>query len=44
MKNYKLETMAGDDINTVATKAKQIAKQQNTIVEFDFNEIKCLVS
>ena len=44
MKNYILETSGGDSFNKVAEKAKQIAKEKNVIVEFDFNGIKCLVN
>lgn len=42
--NHKLETMIGENFNQVAEKAKQIAKEKNCIVEFDFNGITCLVS
>lgn len=41
--NYKLDTMPGDDFHSVAKKAKEIAYQQSTTVEFDFNGITCLV-
>ena len=41
--NYKLETMAGDDFTNVSKKAKEIATNQKTIVEFEFNGVVCLV-
>lgn len=41
--NYKLETMAGDSFDNVSEKAKEIATEKKLIVEFDFNEVKCLV-
>lgn len=44
MKNYKLETNAGDTFSGVAENAKKIAKAKGVIVEFEFNEITCLVS
>lgn len=42
--NYKLNAGAGDQFSKVAEKAKEIAKEKGVIVEFDFNEITCLVS
>lgn len=42
--NYKLKTLAGDEISTVASKAKVIAQDKSTTVEFDFNGIQCLVN
>ena len=41
--NYKLNTGAGDNFSTVAKQAKEIAKSNKCVVEFDFNGIKCLV-
>lgn len=44
MKNLNMETGAGDYINTVAQKAKDLAIQTGKTVEFNFNEITCLVN
>lgn len=44
MSNYKLETGAGDSIDNVAKKAKDIAKEKGVTVEFDFNDIVCFVN
>lgn len=44
METFKLKIFAGSDINSVASEAKKIAKEKGLVVEFDFNEIKCLVS
>ena len=44
MKNYILETSCGEHFTKVADKAKEIAIDENFIVEFEFNEIKCLVN
>lgn len=41
--NFKLSTGAGDNFSTVAAKAKEIAKDKNVTVEFDFNGVVCLV-
>ena len=42
-KNYVLDTGAGDSFSNVAKEAKEIAKAQDVIVEFDFNGVLCLV-
>jgi hypothetical protein len=42
--NFKLNTGAGDHFSGVAEKAKVIAKEKGIIVEFEFNEIICLVN
>jgi hypothetical protein len=42
--NYKLDTSIGNDFNTVAKKAKEIAIEKNVIAEFEFNECICLVN
>ncbi len=42
--NYKLDANIGNDITQVAKKAKEIAKEKDCIVEFDFNGILCLVN
>jgi len=45
MENYILDTWSiGNRFDTVSKKAKEIATEKSVIVEFDFNEIKCLVS
>lgn len=44
MKNYKLNTMGGDTFGKVSEKAKQIATEKITVVEFDFNGVTCLVN
>ena len=44
MNNYKLKTMDGDQFKKVSEKAKEIAKEKDCIVEFEFNEITCFVS
>lgn len=44
MKNYKLDSYAGNTFDGVSLKAKSIATEKQVIVEFDFNGIKCLVS
>lgn len=41
--NYKLETSCGNDFSTVAMKAKEIAIGRKVLVEFEFNEVFCLV-
>lgn len=41
--NYKLDTSAGNNFSTVSEKAKQIAIEKDTTVEFEFNGVKCLV-
>ena len=41
--NYKLESLPGDMFTNVAQQALFIAIKKNCTVEFDFNEIKCLV-
>lgn len=43
METLKLNAHAGNDIHEVANKAKEIAVARKMIVEFDFNEIQCLV-
>lgn len=42
--NYKLEASVGNNFTTVAEKAKEIATARMTVVEFDFNEVVCLVN
>jgi hypothetical protein len=42
-KNYKLNTCCGDVFTEVAKQAKDVSIKLNAIVEFDFNEILCLV-
>lgn len=42
--NYKLDTSAGNNFSTVAEKAKRIAVEKNTVVEFEFNGVTCLVN
>lgn len=44
MKTIKLETCAGDSFDKVAASAKLMAISFSSIVEFDFNGVKCLVS
>ena len=44
MKNLILETGAGDNFDNVKKKAKELAKKNNKLVEFDFNGVKCIVS
>lgn len=43
MNTITIKSSAGDNFNAVAEKAKVIAKDKNTVVEFDFNTIRCLV-
>lgn len=46
MKTLKIETHAGDSIHAVAKRAKEIASEESftdLAVEFDFNDIQCLV-
>lgn len=43
MKTVKYPTSAGDSFNTVAERASMIAASRNAVVEFLFNEVKCLV-
>lgn len=43
MKNYILDASLGNSIDKVAEKAKAIAKERDVIVEFMFNNVKCLV-
>lgn len=43
MKNYILNTGAGDRFTEVSERAKTISVERNITVEFEFNEIKCLV-
>ena len=44
MKNLKFETGAGDNFDNVKKEAKELAKQKNKLVEFDFNGVTCIVS
>ena len=44
MKNFKLDTRCGDRFETVAEKAKVIATENNTTVEFEFNDVVCIVT
>lgn len=43
MSNFKLHTGGGDHFESVAKKAKQIAEERKLVVEFDFNDVTCLV-
>lgn len=43
MANLKLDANCGNTFNSVSQKAKRLSVDRNRIVEFDFNEIKCLV-
>jgi len=47
MENIKLETGAGDHFSKVAERAqymaKNVQKKEKTVVEFDFNGVKCMV-
>ncbi len=44
MENYKLDSSAGSDFKDVAKKAKQIATEKEVLVEFDFNDVCCVVN
>lgn len=44
MGNHKLEPHWGKTFGTVAAEAKQIAIEKNVTVEFDFNDVCCLVN
>lgn len=44
MKNYVLDSFPGNTFDGVSMKAKSIAIEKEVVVEFDFNEVKCLVS
>jgi len=44
MENLKLETRCGDRFETIAERAKSIAIEQHRVVEFNFNDILCIVS
>lgn len=43
-KTIKMEVSAGNDFRVVALKAKGEASLNNALVEFDFNEVICIVS
>ena len=43
MNNFKLGTGPGDRFQDIAERAKSIAEQRSLTVEFDFNDITCLV-
>lgn len=42
--NYKLEAGIGREFTSVSKQAKEIATEENVIVEFEFNECICLVN
>lgn len=44
MENYKLDANAGNNFIDVSKKAKQVAIEKKVIVEFDFNQVCCLVN
>lgn len=43
MSNYILETMAGDHFTSISERAKDLAGRQNITVQFDFNDVTCIV-
>ena len=43
MKTYKIQTGAGDHFSKVSQDAKELANEHDFVVEFDFNNVICLV-